>query len=133
MAKLLYFLVFVPLFAHAQLFQLPFGEDKNAAQSPALEKSLTELEKLEVGVGFEEKYRQISLDIERQFDAKRAECSEVTQNKQRCFRDIVTGQKRYLERSFDLKKEYLKKLHEQQLGALDEAHAKALKEIERQF
>jgi|GEM_PF-2758648 len=139
MAKFILAFLFASLSAHAQLFQNPFsgsGEDKNATEGPALEKVLGELEALEVSGGFEERYRTLTLEIERQLDLKRGDCGEITVNKsdkQRCFRNIVTAHKRYLERGFSLKKVYLQRLHERQLTALEEAKTKALSELERQF
>jgi hypothetical protein len=131
-------LLFASLSAHAQLFQNPFsgGEDKKTTESPALEKVLSELEALEVSSGFEDRYRTLTLEIERQLDLKRGDCGESTvskSDKQRCFRNIVTAHKRYLERGFVLKKVYLQRLHERQLKALEEAKTKALSELERQF
>ena len=139
MAKFISLVVFVvSLQAQAQIFQNPFGggEEKKATESPALEKVLSELEALEVNGGFEDRYRTLSIEIERQLDLKRGDCGESLANKsdkQRCFRNIVSAHKRYLERGFSLKKVYLQKLHERQLTALDEAKTKALSELERQF
>ncbi len=130
--------LFASLNVHAQLFQNPFGsgDDKKVSESPALEKALRDLESMEVGSGFDERYRTLSIEIERQLDLKRGDCGENVGNKtdkQRCFRNIVTAHKRYLERGFVLKKVYLQRLHERQLTALEEAKTKALSELERQF
>lgn len=139
MAKFILVCLMVSMSAHAQLFQNPFSgssEDKKTTEGPALEKVLAELEALEVNGGFEERYRTLTLEIERQLDLKRGDCGESTVNKsdkQRCFRNIVTAHKRYLERGFSLKKIYLQRLHERQLTALEEAKTKALGELERQF
>lgn len=139
MAKLISLVALVvSMSASAQIFQNPFGssEDKKVTESPALEKVLSELEALEVGNDFEEKYRTLSIEIERQLDLKRGDCGESVSNKadkQRCFRNIVSAQKRFLERGFTLKKTYLQKLHERQLKALEAAKTKALSELERQF
>ena len=136
MAKIFYLsLIMLSGLAQAQIFQLPFGDKSEGAPAPALERSLADLDKLEITSSFEEKYRALTIEIERQFDLKRGECAENTTkaDKQRCFRDVITAQKRFLERSFELKKEYLKKLQEQQMAALDEAKQKALNELERQF
>jgi hypothetical protein len=122
--------------ASAQIFQLPFSSDKSASGGSALDKLLNDFEVIEVNNDFEDKYRKISIEIERQLDLKRSECSETGANKsdkQRCFRTIISSHKRFLEKSFDLKKIYLKKIQEDQLSALDEAKEKALKELERQF
>lgn len=139
MAKFISLIVFaMSLSAQAQIFQNPFGggEEKKVSESSALEKVLRELEALEVNGGFEERYRTLSIEIERQLDLKRGDCGESTgskPDKQRCFRNIVSAHKRYLERGFSLKKVYLQKLHERQLTALEEAKTKALSELERQF
>jgi hypothetical protein len=139
MAKFISLVVLaLSLSAEAQIFQNPFGgrDEKKAGESSALEKVLSELEALEASGGFEERYRVLSIEIERQLDLKRGDCGESTANKsdkQRCFRSIVSSHKRYLERGFSLKKVYLQKLHERQLTALEEAKARALSELERQF
>ncbi|MBY0516001.1 MAG: hypothetical protein K2P81_03760 [Bacteriovoracaceae bacterium] len=137
MAKfILIFGLLTSQFAFAQIFQLPFTSDKTESGGSALDKLLNDFESIEVNNDFEDKYRKISLEIERQLDLKRSECSETGANKsdkQKCFRVIISTHKRFLEKSFELKKTYLKKIQEDQLSALDEAKEKALKELERQF
>lgn len=134
MARLLLALTFVSTLAHAQIFNLPFSDDKPQTL-PTLEKHLKDLEALEVSKDFEERYRLVTVEIEKQLDLKRGECAEiqVKGEKQKCFRNLISYHKRFLERSFDLKKDYLKSLHEQQLNALNQARSSALKELERQF
>jgi hypothetical protein len=121
--------------AHAQLFQNPFSNKTTTPAGNALVRALDELDKLELGTSFEERYRTLSLEIERQLDLRRSDCLEIPQKseRERCFRDIVTEQKRYIERGFVLRKDYLQRIHGQQLKALDDARAKALSELERQF
>lgn len=118
--------------AHAQVFGISLGEEKKLT---GIEVLLQEMDKLSVEDSFDEKYRAISLEIERQLDLKRGECIElsVRGEKEKCFREVVGLQKSYLEKSHVLKKKYLVQIHEQQLNGLDEAHAKALKDIERHF
>jgi len=122
--------------AQAQLFQNPFSSGKTApsAGSP-LTRALDVLDKLEIGASFEERYRTLSLEIERQVDLRRSDCLEMGQRseRERCFRDIVTEQKRYIERGYVLRKDYLQRIHEQQVKALGDARARALSELERQF
>lgn len=120
----------------AQLFQNPFsGTDKSSAPAPALEKALADFEGLEAGQGSDERYQQLSLEIERQLDFKRSVCSETAASgeKQKCFRDLVGTHRRYVEKGFEYKRAFLKRLHEDQLSALEEARARALKELERSF
>ncbi len=134
MARLFLALTFFSTLAQAQIFNLPFSDEKTQTL-PKLEKHLKELESLEISKDFEERYRGITVEIEKQLDLKRGECAEnqVKSEKQKCFRSVVSYHKRFLERSFDLKKDYLKSLHEQQLNALNQARTNALKELERQF
>lgn len=127
-------LVFICLtsIAYAQVFGLSLGEEKKMSGVEAL---LQEMDKLAVDSAFDEKYRNVSLEIERQLDLKRGECIEVSvrAEKEKCFREVVTLQKSYLEKSHVLKKKYLLQIHEEQISGLDEAHAKALKDLERHF
>ncbi len=129
MAILLYFLVTL---AEAQLFG---SAPAPSEELRALTKSIDEFEALELSAGFEDRYRTLILDIERQFDFRRSSCTEVPvkAERERCFRDVVGLQKRYLTSGHRFKRLYLEKIHQQQLQGLDEAHAQALKELERQF
>lgn len=129
--SVLVFICFINI-AYAQVFGISLGEEKKLS---GVELLLQEMDKLSVDNSFDEKYRNVSLEIERQLDLKRGECVEVSARaeKEKCFREVVTLQKTYLEKSHVLKKKYLLLIHEEQLNGLDEAHAKALKDLERHF
>ncbi|MFP5492849.1 MAG: hypothetical protein ACLGG0_15205 [Bacteriovoracia bacterium] len=129
--SVLVFICFIN-FAYAQVFGISLGEEKKLS---GVEVLLQEMDKLAVDNAFDEKYRSVSLEIERQLDLKRGECVElsVRAEKEKCFREVVTFQKSYLEKSHVLKKKYLMQIHEEQINGLDEALAKALKDLERHF
>lgn len=129
--SVLVFICFINI-AYAQVFGISLGEQKKLS---GVEILLQEMEKLSVDNSFDEKYRNVSLEIERQLDLKRGECVEVSARaeKEKCFREVVNLQKTYLEKSHVLKKKYLLLIHEEQLNGLDGAHAKALKDLERHF
>jgi hypothetical protein len=129
--SVLVFICFINI-AYAQVFGISLGEEKKLS---GVEVLLQEMEKLSVDNSFDEKYRNVSLEIERQLDLKRGECVEVSARaeKEKCFREVVTLQNTYLEKSHVLKKKYLLLIHEEQLNGLDGAHAKALKDLERHF
>jgi hypothetical protein len=125
MAQLLLALFFV---SHLQAQEAPSTANLN--QQVGL------LKELKVDQNFDENFRPLSLEIERLLDLKRAECTEATgqkSDKQLCFRQLVSVHKEYIKRSFDLKLDYLKLLHDKQITALEEARKKTLQEIERQF
>lgn len=132
MARSLLVFLFIANVAHAQVFGISLGDEKKLTGIDGL---LQEMDKLAVDSSFDEKYRAVSLEIERQIDLKRGECVEVgvRAEKEKCFRDVVKLQKSYLEKSHVLKKKYLLQIHESQITGLDEAHAKALKDLERHF
>ncbi len=109
---------------------------QEATSTINLNQQVSLLKELKVDQNFDEKYRPLSLEIERLLDLKRAECAEATgqkSDKQLCFRELVSAHKEYIKRSFDLKLDYLKLLHEKQITALEEARKKTIQEIERQF
>ena len=118
----------------AQLFQNPFAS-KTSAMQGQLEKSLISLEGLEPVAGSESRYRELSSEVERQLDASRAACSESPQGnvRQQCFRELLGYHRRYLEKSFEFKRAFLKRLHEEQQLALEEARQEALKNLAGSF
>lgn len=132
MARFVFILVLLMQSAVAQVFGLPFGEKEPVV---GVAKLLAELDELDVNNQFEDKYRTLILEIDRQLELKRVECTELPTRpeKEKCFRDIVQTQRKFFEKSYTIKKNYLKLIHEAQLKGLDEAHAKALKDLERQF
>jgi len=116
------------------LTQPLFSQDSTSTIN--LNQQLAVLKEVKVDQNFDETYRPISLEIDRLLDLKRAECAEIAgqkSEKQLCFRELVGIQKEYIKRSFDLKLDYLKLLHEKQINALEEARKKTLQEIDRQF
>lgn len=124
-------LVFLNL-AQAQIFG---GGSVLPDELRPLSKSIDELEALELNADFEDRYRGLALEIERQFDLRRSSCTELPQRpeRERCFRDVIGLQKRYLTTGHRFKRSYLEKIHAQQLKGLDEANAQAIRELERQF
>lgn len=121
--------------AVAQVFGLPFG-GKSEESVSGVEKLIGELEALSIDKNFEERYRTLTLEIERQLDLKRSECAELgaaKSEKEVCFRGVVQSQRRYLTKAFEFKKRYLINIHETQIKDLEETQTKALKELERQF
>lgn len=136
MAKFILMTWFVALPGWAQLFQNPFSDnDKTALNISALEQAIVKFEALDDSKAQEEAYRVLQLEVERGLDLKRAECGEVAKSsdKQRCFREVIKQYHRYLEKSFEFKRTYLKRLHEQQVKWLEESRSKALKDLEKQF
>lgn len=124
----------------AQLFLAIFFVSSVQAQiapwTVNLNQQLGLLKELKVDQNFDENFRPLSLEIERLLDLKRAECTEATgqkSDKQLCFRELVSIHKEYIKRSFDLKLDYLKLLHEKQITVLEEARRKTINDLERQF
>ena len=117
--------------AHAQIFSFGGGSD-----SP-LDKSIEALPKMDVdSADFEDKFRQSTLEIERQLDIIRSDCQEKggdSSSRQKCFRDVVTRHKKYIENSYEAKKALLARLHKKQLIQLEQGKDQALKEFEKQF
>lgn len=132
-AKLLFITLLSILPAHAQIFSLPFG----GGGETTVDEAIASLAKLDTDASdFEDKFRQTSLDIERQLDIMRSDCQEKTgdaSTKQRCFRDVVARHKKYLENSFEAKKTLLTALHKRQMTQLDQSREQALKELDKQF
>lgn len=134
MAKLLFVALFFAVSARAQIFKLPtFGKDAPSGLAATIEA----FGKLKTdGPDFEERFKQGSLEIERQLDIMRSDCVEKTgeaSQKQRCFRELVGHHKKYLESSFEAKKILLAALHKRQLENLEQSRDLALKELEKQF
>lgn len=132
---LVFALLAAALPALGQVFGLPFG-GKSEESASGVDKLIGELEALSLDKDFDERYRTLTLEIERQLDLKRSECAELgaaKSDKEVCFRGAVQAQRRYLTKAFEFKKRYLATIHEAQLKDLEETHAKALKELERQF
>ena len=126
MAQLFLVLLFVS--------QLAFAQDTSSTTN--LNQQVALIKELKVDQNFDENYRPLSLEIERLLDLKRAECAEISgqkSQKQLCFRELVSAHKDYIKRSFDLKIDYLKLLHEKQISSLEEARKKTIQELERQF
>ncbi len=126
MAQFLLVMVFVS--------QLSFAQESPSTLN--LNQQVSLLKELKVDQNFDERYRPLSLEIERLLDLKRAECAETLgqkSEKQLCFRELVGIHKEFIKRSFDLKLDYLKLLHEKQISSLEEAKKKTIQELERQF
>lgn len=121
------------------LLVILFITASHAQEAPStvnLNQQVEKLKELKVDQNFDENYRPLSLEIERLLDLKRAECAEATSqksDKQLCFRELVGAHREYIKRSFDLKLDYLKLLHEKQISALEEARKKTISDLERQF
>lgn len=132
-AKLFFIVLLISLQTRAQIFSLPFGGDGQAS----IDQMITALGKLDSDASdFEEKFRQNSLEIERQLDIMRSDCQEKSADasgRQRCFRDVIARHKKYLETSFEAKKNLLGVLHKRQMTQLEQSREQALKEIEKQF
>ena len=133
MAKLFFIAFLVSGVAQAQIFSLPFKDGETAP----IDKVIESLQKLETdSAGYEDRFRQLTLEIERQLDIMRSDCQEKTGDaalKQRCFREVVTRHKKYLESSYDAKKTLLIALHKRQLSQLEEGREQSLKELDKQF
>lgn len=133
MAKLFFLVAFLGLNAHAQIFSLPFGGNSEAG----IDKMISDFAKLDTDTAdFEDKFRLTSLEIERQLDIMRSDCQEKSGDssvKQRCFREVVTRQKKYLESSYEAKKSVLTALHKKQITQLEQSRDLALKELDKQF
>lgn len=133
MARLLLLIAFVSLSASAQIFSFGGG---SGGDSP-LDKSIEALPKLDVeSPDFEDKFRQATLEIERQLDIMRSECQEKsgdTSARKTCFRDVVTRQKKYIESAYEAKKALLAQLHKRQMTQLEQGKEQALKEFDKQF
>lgn len=119
-----------------QLILISSSFAQELASTTNLSLQLAKLKDLKVEEDFDETYRPLSLEIERLLDLKRAECAEMAgqkSEKQLCFRQVVNVHLEYIKKSFDLKLDYLKLLHEKQMSALQEAKKKTIQELERQF
>lgn len=134
MAKLLLIIFFSISNSYAQVFSLPFADENSEIP---IDKTIEIFEKLNVDNNeFEEKFRLMAPDIERQLDIMRSDCQEKggpASTRQRCFREVVSRQKRYLEVSFKLKKALLIDLHKKQLTQLEQSKDTAIKELDKQF
>lgn len=123
---------FILIFFISNSFVL--AQEQSSASS--LTDQLNKLKELKVEQDFDERYRPLSLEIERLLDLKKAECAEmsaVKTDKKLCYRDAVNIHLDFIKRSFDLKLGYLKLLHDKQISALEEARKKTIQELERQF
>ena len=133
-AKLFFLAFFFYSQSYAQVFSLPFSEEKTDVP---IDQTIQTFEKLDVdSTDFEEKFRVMAPDIERQLDLMRSDCQEKggeASARQRCFREVVRRQKRYFEISYKLKKSLLVELHKRQLSQLELSKDTAIKELDKQF